>query len=159
MMKVEFRAMRLDDIEQVCMIEQEAFPTPWTAEAFYNELTTNFFAHYLVIEKDEQLIGYGGMWTIIDEAHITNIAIRKPYQGLKLGEQLLTRMQEAAFKAGIKRMTLEVRVSNIVAQNLYKKLGFYTVGTRKEYYTDNNEDAYIMWVNLNKQGDASDVDE
>lgn len=151
-MDVEFRAMKLSDIDQVCEIEQEAFPTPWTAEAFYNELTTNMFAHYVVIEKDGQLIGYGGMWTVIDEAHITNIAIRKLYQGKKLGEALLTSLKQMAIQAGMSRMTLEVRVSNTVAQNLYKKLGFYTVGTRKGYYTDNNEDAYIMWVNLNEQG-------
>lgn len=151
-MDVEFRAMKLSDIDQVCDIEQEAFPTPWTADAFYNELTTNMFAHYVVIEKDDQLIGYGGMWTVIDEAHITNIAVRKLYQGKKLGEALLTSLKEAAKQLGMSRMTLEVRVSNTVAQNLYKKLGFYTVGTRKGYYSDNNEDAYIMWVDLHEQG-------
>lgn len=151
-MNVEFRAMQLSDIEQVCEIEKEAFPTPWTAEAFYSELTSNLFAHYIVIEKEGELIGYGGMWKIIDEAHITNIAIRKSYQGNKLGEKLLQYLQHAAIEAGMKRMTLEVRVSNTVAQNLYHKLGFYKVGTRKGYYTDNNEDAYIMWANLNEQG-------
>lgn len=151
-MDVEFRAMKLSDIDQVCEIEQEAFPTPWTAEAFYNELTTNMFAHYVVIEKEDRLIGYGGMWTVIDEAHITNIAVRKLYQGKKLGEALLTRLKLAAIQAGMSRMTLEVRVTNTVAQNLYKKLGFYIVGTRKGYYSDNNEDAYIMWVNLHEQG-------
>lgn len=151
MKEFEFRAMRLDDIEQVCMIEKEAFPTPWTADAFLSELTTNVFAQYIVIERDNELVGYGGMWAVIDEAHVTNIAIRKQYQGRHLGEQLLLRLQQAARNAGISRMTLEVRVSNTVALNLYKKLGFYTVGTRKKYYTDNNEDAYIMWVNLDEQ--------
>ena len=151
-MEVLFRAMRLEDIEQICIIEKEAFPTPWTADAFYNELTTNMFAHYIVIEKDGTLIGYGGMWKVVDEAHVTNIAIRKPYQGQKLGEGILSRLQASAIVSGMNRMTLEVRVSNIVAQNLYKKLGFYAVGTRKGYYSDNNEDAIIMWANLKEQG-------
>jgi len=144
-----FRTMILEDIEHVCAIENEAFPTPWSAEAFYNELMNNHFAYYLVIEnKDSEIIGYGGMWTIMDEAHITNIAIRKPYQGKKLGQELLRRLQDKSVKLGIMRMTLEVRVSNHIAQVLYEKMGFYSVGTRKGYYTDNNEDAMIMWANL-----------
>ncbi len=147
-MEYVFRSMLLEDIEQICDIEKEAFPTPWSAEAFYNELMNNQFAYYLILEKDGQIIGYGGMWTIMDEAHITNIAIRKPYQGKKLGMKLLGRLQEAAYEIGIRRMTLEVRISNKIAQALYEKMGFYSVGTRKAYYTDNNEDALIMWANL-----------
>lgn len=147
-MEVVFRSMLLEDIDQICSIEQEVFPTPWSAEAFYNELMNNHFAHYIVIESDEKVIGYGGMWTIMDEAHVTNIAILKAYQGKKLGEQLLTKMQQLAYDQGIRRMTLEVRVSNLVAQRLYEKLGFYSVGVRRAYYTDNQEDAMIMSANL-----------
>jgi ribosomal-protein-alanine N-acetyltransferase len=150
-MELVFRSMLLEDIETICMIEKEAFPTPWTAEAFYNELVNNHFAHYLVLEIDGEITGYAGMWTIMDEAHITNIAIRKPFQGKKLGEQLLGRLQEAAVKIGILRMTLEVRVSNKMAQRLYEKMGFYPVGTRKGYYSDDHEDALIMWANLNSK--------
>lgn len=146
----QFRSMRLDDIETICEIEREAFPTPWSAGAFQNELTNNHFAHYLVMELDGEIAGYAGMWLIMDEAHITNIAVRAPYRGRKLGERLLVQMQSAAMFLGAERMTLEVRVSNVVAQRLYAKLGFIPAGLRKGYYTDNGEDAIIMWAHLRR---------
>lgn len=143
-----FRPMKLDDIKSICDIEKESFPTPWTAGAFQNELTNNHFAHYLVMELDGAIAGYGGMWVIMDEAHVTNIAVRGVYRGKKLGERLLLELRRMANQNGAKRMTLEVRVSNRVAQNLYEKLGFRSVGVRKGYYTDNNEDALIMWADI-----------
>lgn len=143
-----FRPMRVDDIETICDIEQEAFPTPWTAGAFHNELTNNHFAHYLVMELEARIAGYAGMWIIMDEAHITNIAVRHPYRGRKLGERLLSELRVKARALGARRMTLEVRVTNRVAQNLYEKMGFRSVGVRKGYYTDNNEDALIMWADI-----------
>lgn len=144
----KFRAMCLEDIDQICEIEREAFPTPWSADAFYNELVNNQFAHYLVMEMDGQVIGYGGMWTIMEEAHITNIAVREGYRGRKLGEKLLRQLRETALFLGMRRMTLEVRVSNRIAQRLYAKMNFRSVGVRKGYYTDNAEDAIIMWTDL-----------
>lgn len=146
----EFRSMRVDDISTISEIEREAFPTPWSEGAFHNELTNNHFAHYLVMELDGQIVGYAGMWLIVDEAHITNIAVRQGYRGRKLGERLLTQMQAAAVFLGAERMTLEVRVTNYVAQRLYAKLGFIPGGLRKNYYTDNGEDALIMWAELSR---------
>lgn len=143
-----FRAMRLEDIETICRIEVESFPTPWTSGAFFNELTNNHFAHYMIMELDRAIAGYAGMWIIMDEAHITNIAVREPYRGRKLGERLLTELQKTAVLLGAKRMTLEVRVTNEIAQNLYRKMGFRPAGVRKGYYTDNNEDALIMWADI-----------
>lgn len=143
-----FRSMKVEDIDTVCRIEQESFPTPWTAGAFYNELTNNHFARYIIMEWDGEIAGYAGMWLIMDEAHITNIAVRAPYRGKKLGERLLTELKGTAGVQGAKRITLEVRVTNYVAQGLYKKLGFQSVGVRKGYYTDNNEDALIMWADI-----------
>nr|WP_091173016.1 ribosomal protein S18-alanine N-acetyltransferase [Paenibacillus sp. 1_12] len=140
--------MCLEDIPTICEIEQEAFTTPWTSAAFYNELTNNQFARYMVMDSDEGVLGYGGMWIIIDEAHITNIAVRKNHRGKKLGERLLMEMQKTAVFLGAARMTLEVRPSNRIAQGLYEKLGFYGVGVRRGYYTDNQEDAIIMWADL-----------
>ena len=140
--------MRLSDIEEICRIEKEAFPTPWTSGAFYNELTNNQFAKYIVMEVDGNIAGYGGMWVIGDEAHVTNIAVRAEYRGRKLGERLVRELQRTAFLFGAQRMTLEVRVSNHIARRLYEKLGFYSVGLRRGYYTDNGEDAVIMWVDL-----------
>lgn len=143
-----FRAMRSEDIPTICEIEKECFPTPWTAGAFYNELMNNHFAHYLVMEVEGAIAGYAGMWVIMDEAHITNIAVRTAYRGKKLGERLLTELERKARQHGARRMTLEVRVTNRIAQNLYEKKGFRSVGVRKGYYTDNNEDALIMWTDI-----------
>ncbi|UVI33558.1 ribosomal protein S18-alanine N-acetyltransferase [Paenibacillus spongiae] len=140
--------MTLTDIPQIVAIEQEAFTGPWTAEAFVNELTNNHFARYMVMVHDDEVIGYGGMWTIMDEAHITNIAIRYDYRGQGLGKRLLTELQQTAVFFGASRMTLEVRVSNEIAQRLYRKLGFEPAGVRPGYYTDNQEDALIMWAEL-----------
>ncbi|WP_166246353.1 ribosomal protein S18-alanine N-acetyltransferase [Paenibacillus turpanensis] len=145
---VTFRAMRLGDIDEVCAIEQEAFTSPWSPSAFYNELTQNHFARYIVMEMGSMLIGYGGLWTIMDEAHITNIAVRDGFRGRKLGDRLLDELQRTAREYGMKRMTLEVRVSNLVAQSLYEKKGFRPAGLRKGYYSDNGEDALIMWADL-----------
>ncbi|CAG7653405.1 ribosomal protein S18-alanine N-acetyltransferase [Paenibacillus allorhizosphaerae] len=147
---LQFRPMQMDDIPAICRIEQEAFPTPWTAGAFQNELTNNQFARYIVIEIDGEIAGYGGMWLIMEEAHVTNIAIREMYRGRKLGERLLREMQRTASFYGVIRMTLEVRPSNTIAQRLYEKMGFRSVGVRRGYYTDNKEDALIMWADLPK---------
>ncbi|SCW69947.1 ribosomal-protein-alanine N-acetyltransferase [Paenibacillus tianmuensis] len=147
---MHFRPMNTDDIPVICEIEQESFPTPWTAGAFYNELTSNNFAKYLVLEYEGEIAGYGGMWLIMEEAHVTNIAIREKYRGRKLGERLLVEMQQTAVFYGTLRMTLEVRPSNLIAQRLYEKLGFRSVGIRRGYYTDNKEDAIIMWADLPK---------
>lgn len=148
--KVQFRLMTLNDIDQVFIIEKSAFTLPWSKEAFFNELTTNQFAKYIVMESDSKIIGYCGLWIIIDEGHITNIAVLPEYRGKKLGDALLRQVLEFCRAVGAKTLSLEVRVSNIVAQNLYKKYGFLEGGIRKNYYVDNHEDAMVMWVNLNE---------
>lgn len=143
-----FRYMSIEDIENVYMIEKASFSTPWSKEAFYNELTQNRFAKYMVVDMGDQLVGYCGVWVVIDEAHITNIAILPGFRGNKLGEKLLRKVMEEAKKLGASTMTLEVRVSNMIAQNLYRKLGFQNGAIRKNYYTDNKEDALVMWVRM-----------
>ncbi|QAY66887.1 ribosomal protein S18-alanine N-acetyltransferase [Paenibacillus protaetiae] len=147
---VLFRPMVLADIPAVEEIEQEAFATPWTSDAFTNELTNNMFAKYIVMESGGELIGYGGMWVIVDEAHVTNVAIRSDCRGQGFGRLLMSELQHKAVFYGAERMTLEVRVSNTVAQNLYRKLGFEPSGVRPGYYSDNNEDALIMWAELER---------
>ncbi|WP_372632893.1 ribosomal protein S18-alanine N-acetyltransferase [Cohnella sp.] len=146
---MEYRLMNLDDIAAIVEIEQEAFTAPWTAEAFRNELTNNLFAKYMVMELDGDIAGYGGMWLIIDEAHVTNIALRAKYQGRGYGKALLRELMKTARYLGARRMTLEVRVSNDRAQSLYRKMGFAPSGVRPNYYSDNMEDALIMWADLN----------
>ncbi|WP_273854121.1 ribosomal protein S18-alanine N-acetyltransferase [Guptibacillus spartinae] len=146
---VSFRSMTIEDIEAVMRIEHATFPTPWSRSAFYNEIVINHFATYLLLEVGEEIAGYCGVWVIIDEAHITNIALHPDYRGMKLGEALLKKAIHFVKSRGAVKMTLEVRVSNLVAQNLYRKFGFEEGGIRKNYYTDNQEDALVMWVNLN----------
>ncbi|CAM4022645.1 ribosomal protein S18-alanine N-acetyltransferase [Paenibacillus alkaliterrae] len=149
--KLVYRAMSLADIPEIIAIEQEAFTSPWTVEAFTNELMNNLFARYMVMEYEGEIIGYGGMWVIMDEAHVTNIAIRSDYRGRGLGNRLLLELQRTAIFFGSEKMTLEVRMSNEVAQRLYRKHGFEPSGIRPRYYSDNNEDALIMWAELDRE--------
>ncbi|MCM3125850.1 ribosomal protein S18-alanine N-acetyltransferase [Mesobacillus sp. AQ2] len=145
---ITFRNMTVDDLDDVMEVEVNSFTVPWSREAFFNELTKNQFAQYLVVEVDQKVVGYCGVWIIVDEAHITNIALLPEYRGMKLGEALMAKVMELAREMGALRMTLEVRVSNNRAQNLYRKFGFEEGAIRKQYYTDNMEDALVMWVNL-----------
>ncbi|MFC3883403.1 ribosomal protein S18-alanine N-acetyltransferase [Bacillus songklensis] len=143
-----FRFMEMKDIDQILLIERSSFTVPWSREAFYNELIHNQYARYLVMEDEGQIIGYCGLWIVIDEAHITNIALLPEYRGQGLGTELLRKTMTEAKELGANTMTLEVRVSNHVAQSLYRKLGFENGGIRKNYYSDNQEDALVMWVRL-----------
>ncbi|SDN50655.1 ribosomal protein S18-alanine N-acetyltransferase [Bacillus sp. OK048] len=143
-----FRYMNEEDIDQILEVEHASFTTPWSREAFYNEIYNNKFAVYIVLEEDHKIIGYCGAWIVIDETHVTNIAILPSYRGKKLGEALLGKMMSVAKDMGARSMTLEVRVTNQVAQSLYRKFGFQNGGIRKNYYSDNQEDALVMWVNI-----------
>ena len=143
-----FRKMREEDIDQILEVEHASFTTPWSRDAFYNELHNNRFAVYFVLEENSKILGYCGAWIVIDEAHVTNVAILPEFRGRKLGEALLSKMMSAAREMGAKSMTLEVRVTNHVAQSLYRKLGFQNGGIRKNYYSDNQEDGLVMWANL-----------
>lgn len=146
--QVEIRLMQLSDLDQVMEVDQSSFTTPWTREAFYHELLHNHLAYYLVAELEGRVVGYCGTWVVPPEAHITNIAVHPQFRGKKIGEQLLRALMYLALYKGATRITLEVRVSNQVAQNLYHKLGFRIEGRRPKYYSDNQEDAFIMWANL-----------
>ncbi|TMW70875.1 ribosomal protein S18-alanine N-acetyltransferase [Alteribacter natronophilus] len=144
--EISIRLMELDDVDGVMAVEEDCFPVPWSRSAFVNELQANQFAYYLVAEAGERIIGYCGVWVIIDEAHITNIAVHSDFRRKGIGEALLTGGLELARTFGAKKLTLEVRVSNEAAQRMYEKHGFERGGVRKNYYTDNQEDAQIMWV-------------
>ncbi len=139
------RLMELKDIDQVAEIEKRSFPVPWSRGAFEKEIKKNLMAKYIVVEQQNILVAYGGMWIIIDEAHVTNIAVDPDYRGKKFGRQLVEAMIQEALEIGVTRMTLEVRRSNLIAQGLYKSLGFISCGVRPGYYEDNGEDAIIMW--------------
>ncbi|KPU43625.1 mycothiol acetyltransferase [Oxobacter pfennigii] len=139
--------MDIDDIPEIMVIENLSFAVPWSAESFITEVQNNRAARYVVAKDTDKVIGYGGMWIILDESHITNIAVHPDYRGKGIGNLILKAMIEMAKQENIIAMTLEVRRTNYIAQRLYEKYGFVSVGIRPKYYEDNNEDAIIMWKN------------
>ncbi|MYL59563.1 ribosomal-protein-alanine N-acetyltransferase [Virgibacillus halodenitrificans] len=148
MAEIVIRKMHIIDVDGVMEVENATFSTPWTTDIFYQELVDNDYAHYFVMEADKKIIGYVGLWLVIDDAQITNIAIMPGYRGNKLGEKLFGFTIQQILLLGGTRLSLEVRKSNTIAQRMYRKFGLVPGGIRKNYYTDNQEDAIVMWVNL-----------
>ncbi|WP_376791910.1 ribosomal protein S18-alanine N-acetyltransferase [Thermoflexus sp.] len=151
--------MRWEDITEVMEIERRAFSMPWPIRAYEQEILRNPNAHYLVLRPREvraavpalppqrlPILGYGGFWLVPDEAHVSTIAIDAPWRGRGLGELMFLALVEEAIALGANLITLEVRASNFVAQNLYRKFGLEITGRRPRYYRDNNEDALLMTV-------------
>jgi ribosomal-protein-alanine N-acetyltransferase len=143
-MDIKIEPMDINSIEEVLEISELSFPIPWSRKSFEQELS-NVFANYFVAKLDTKVIGYGGMWIIIDEGHITNIAVHPKYRNQGVGDSILNKMIYTCNEKKVIAMTLEVRVSNMAAQKLYAKYGFNSEGVRKKYYEDNGEDAIIMW--------------
>ena len=152
MQKIVIERMTIDDIENVVVVENKCFSTPWSKNSFIRELTENEIALYLVAKVENIAVGYIGAWKIQNEGHITNIAVHPDYRGQGIGNMLVSELLSLCEKEGINAFTLEVRRSNIIAQNLYKKFQFAECGIRKRYYADTNEDAIIMWRMETKDG-------
>lgn len=138
------RRMTLKDIDAVHSIEADSFSTPWSRGAFEDELTENKCARYLVAEANGEIVAYAGAWMVLDECHITNIAVRRDMRGKGYGRLITQKLIQYASNLGASYVTLEVRRTNYTAQSLYKSLGFVQVGCRKRYYEDNGEDAILM---------------
>ena len=138
------RRMTEADVDGVTLIEEATFARPWKREDFLREVTENKVARYLVAELNGELIGYAGAWIILDESHITNIAIKQSFRGRGAGRKLTASLLQYLSNLGACYATLEVRKSNEPAKRLYKSLGFVSVGVRKRYYEDNGEDALLM---------------
>lgn len=174
---VSVEPMRLDDIDAVLDIDRLSFPLPWSASSYRYELTQNSHSYFFVALADQSgapghrsgwrvrlstllkgsgepavpprlVVGYAGFWYIVDEAHISTIAVHPDWRGQGVGEQLLVGVLERALDLQAVRSTLEVRVTNTRAQNLYRKYGFEEVGRRRRYYRDNGEDALLMTAEL-----------
>ncbi len=145
--KIKVNPMQKDEVEDVIKIEEQAYGEHhWSKDSFYGELSNDLAHYYSAFDENNNLIGYAGSWRILDEAHITTIAVKPELRRKKIGEALLNRILEDCYKNEIKYITLEVRVSNKAAIGLYEKYGFKSLGTRKGYYQNNNEDALIMWT-------------
>lgn len=142
------RMMRLTDLPAVLAIERVSFPDPWSESVFREELQQNSLAHYLVLEIENQLIGYCGFWLVANEVQITKIAVAASHRGHGWGQKLMEHVMTVSKSLGAKKATLEVRVSNRTAQHLYEKLGFASAGIRPRFYTTVPEDAVIMWVDI-----------
>ncbi len=142
--KVRIEPMRVEDLPVVHAIERASFNAPWPADAYRSELESNRLAHYLVARVDDAIVGYGGMWLMVDEAHITTFAIHPVWRRQGIGERLLLAFLDLAGDRGAREATLEVRLSNLPARRLYEKYGFKPVGLRPRYYSDDHEDALIM---------------
>jgi ribosomal-protein-alanine N-acetyltransferase len=155
--------MRLSDLDEVMEIEKVAFPAPWSARSYRYEITQNEHGTLIVVRPAPRLrqhlpkwlswlsragrgpvLGYAGLWLLVDEAHIATIAVHPDWRGRGLGELLLLAIMEKGAEQGARQATLEVRVHNQIAQGLYRKVGFETAGIRKGYYIDIKEDALIM---------------
>ena len=153
--RIRIEPMVVDDLTRVREIEHQAFASPWPKDAYRAEIEENQVACYLVA-RDETglLVGFAGMWVIFDEAHVTTIAVDRTRRGERIGERLLLVLIERALARGARWMTLEVRPSNTVALSLYRKFGFRDVALRKRYYSDNGEDAVVMWSGNLREPDA-----
>lgn len=138
------RPMTEEDLPFVQVIEGASFTTPWPPHAYRQELESNRLAHYLVALIGERIVGYGGIWLMVDEAHVTTFAVHPAYRRRRIGERMLLALLDLALARGAREATLEVRLSNLAARRLYEKYGFRPVGIRPRYYSDNQEDALIM---------------
>ena len=143
-MEFTIREAILTDVDEIAIFEKECFTAPWGRMTLFNELLDENSIYFVII-ADEKIIAFGGYQDIARQGHITTMAVKKEYRNQKLGSFLLSTIINHAMKNNIYDMTLEVRPSNDAALKLYRKFGFKVYGRRKRYYSDNKEDAYIMW--------------
>ena len=136
------REMTVNDLDEIVSIENSIYKDKWTKEAYLADLE-NEIAYNYVLEHDGVILGYYGFWVMFDNVDITKVSIRKELQGKGLSNILMEDMFSRLYNSDINTITLEVRVSNIAAINLYKKYGFKEISIRKNYY-ENTEDAYVM---------------
>ncbi len=146
-LSIKIKPMEKSDIDSVISIEEKVYgPHHWSKDSFLGELSNDLAKYFSVFDETGNLIAYCGCWQILEEAHITNIAVSPDFRQKHIGETMLITIINECYKNMAKYITLEVRVGNKPAIALYEKYGFKSLGTRKGYYQDNNEDALIMWT-------------
>lgn len=153
-MMIQIRQAALDDVGDIARLEQKCFKASWSEELIKKEIMSN--SSFAVVAMDgDSLCGYAMFMLLYDEIHITKIAVDEFHRRLGIGNLLINALLKTAYKNNYFDITLEVRVSNKAAISLYEKKGFESVGVRKHYYTDNNEDALIMWLHM-KEGNSNE---
>ncbi|MBQ9598574.1 MAG: ribosomal protein S18-alanine N-acetyltransferase [Clostridia bacterium] len=145
---IEITRMTMEDIPEIAALEKVCFKVPWSEKSFRDEMS-NKLAIYHVAKDNGKCIGYAGFWNVSGEGGITNVAVLPEYRRQGVGSMLITEMIKTAETLELLLLTLEVRKSNLAAQALYGKYGFEIIGERKRYYSDNNEDAFIMTKTFN----------
>jgi [ribosomal protein S18]-alanine N-acetyltransferase len=148
--------MTLDHLRAVHAIERASFSVPWPDDAYRNELLTNRLASYVVARAADVVVGFAGLWVMVDEAHVTTFAVDPGWRRRGVGERLLLALLDIAMTRRAREATLEVRLSNMPARRLYEKYGFRPVGIRPRYYSDNGEDALIMTTDPLASGEMRD---
>jgi ribosomal-protein-alanine N-acetyltransferase len=144
--EMDLARMRRRHLKRVMAIESMVYPRPWSLTLFLSEIAQRNTRTYLVARHQGYVIGYAGMMFTGREAHVTNIAVDPVYHGRKVGTRLLLALITEAIARGADAISLEVRVSNVEAQNMYTKFGFVTTNIRKGYYVETREDALVMLV-------------
>lgn len=157
MSDIKIELMDKDHIEGVMVVENTSFRVPWSRDAFFQEVNQNEFAIYYVALIEGKVVGYAGVWVICDEGHITNIAVHPDYRRKGIGSLLIEKLMTYARDHEVVVMTLDVRVGNDTAKKMYAKFGFKEGGLRKEYYSDNLEDALVMWSDNIQMRGSTDV--
>jgi ribosomal-protein-alanine N-acetyltransferase len=154
---IEITTMRRRHLRGVMAIERQVYPRPWSPSLFVSEMTAGRTRSYLVALDGRNVVGYGGLISYGDEAHVTTIAVDPPYQRLKIGTRLMFELIGEARRMAAHAVSLEVRVSNWGAQRLYGRFGFRPVGVRKNYYQETNEDALVMWTDDIRTGEYEEL--
>ncbi|OGF46623.1 MAG: ribosomal-protein-alanine N-acetyltransferase [Candidatus Firestonebacteria bacterium RIFOXYC2_FULL_39_67] len=144
---LEIAKMLESDVDSVAALEANVFTLPWSRALILKDIKENNSARFFTAREDNLLVGYGGFWLLQDEMNIVNIAVHPEHRKKGLGKQLLKHLLTEGLKEGAKFATLDVRVNNTAAKKLYESAGFILIAVRKKYYTDNQEDALVMWLN------------
>jgi ribosomal-protein-alanine N-acetyltransferase len=143
---VVLQPMRRRDLRSVLRIEAQVYPRPWTLTLYMSELNLRSGRHYVVARAGGRIVGYSGLLFTADEAHVTTIAVDPEVHRQRVGTRLMLHQAHVARERGARHLTLEVRVSNVAAQELYSRFGFRAEGVRKNYYAEVNEDGLVMWA-------------
>lgn len=145
----DLRVIRMDreHLRAVHGLDELCFTLPWSYESFEDELSNAMAHYYVAVDAWGEVIAYAGFWAVLDEAHVTNVAVHPDHRRRGVGRRLMLHMMRRAAAHEVRSMTLEVRQSNRGAQAMYRELGFVVLGRRKRYYIDNHEDALVLWNN------------